>query len=78
MYLYGGLEMKLYRISYYDKDHGNMLAWVGTQADAKRRYKELCSECEQFNVNKPLLVEVPTAKPALLAWLNTHLTTDNG
>jgi len=70
--------MKLYRIHYLDKDHGNMLVWVGTQAAAKKIYRELCSEYESFNVDKPQLVEVPTAKAELLAWLNTYVATDNG
>jgi hypothetical protein len=70
--------MKLYLIAYLDRDNGNCQEWVGTQADSKRRYKELCAEYERFNVDKPLLVEVPTAKPALLAWLNQNCNTNNG
>jgi len=70
--------MKLYRINYHSKDHGSCLMWAGTQADAKRIYKELSVEHEKFNVDKPQLVEVPTAKPALLAWLNVYLVSDNG
>lgn len=72
--------MKLYKIRRYDNDNdnGNMLVWMGTQAAAKKKYKELCSEYWPFTVDKPQLVEVPTAKPALLAWLNTYVATDNG
>ena len=70
--------MKLYLIRYTDKYLGHLLAWTGTQADAKRKYKELREACGKWNVEEPLVMEVPTSKPELLMWLNTHYNTDNG
>lgn len=66
--------MRLYRVTYWTdgatKQHN---AWAGTQADAKRTHKELCDKYERFNVDKPVTVEVPTAKAALINWLNENM-----
>ena len=71
--------MKLYRINYTDRtDNAERCVWVGTQADSKAKYRELCELHDKFNVDKPVLAEVPTDKPGLLAWLNNERHVDLG
>lgn len=71
--------MKLYRIGYTNTTtKEECVWWLGTQADAKAKHKELCEEHERFNVDTPLPVEIPTDKPGLLSWLNKNCNTDNG
>lgn len=53
--------MKLYRIS---NESGLVIGWAGTQADAKTTAKDKNGDWKE--------TEVPTDKPSLLSWLNTH------
>lgn len=66
--------MKLYRIDYdaSDDEDTSRIAWEGTQADAKRRAKELEQKHGHWRVDDPVQVEVPTDKAGLLAWLNEN------
>lgn len=64
--------MKLYRTQGATKDGFNsMLTWQGTQADAAAKRKELIAA--DFSADT-VVVEVPTDKPSLLAWLNANVT----
>lgn len=65
--------MKLYKIEYTNREGVNGVEWVGTQADAKRKHKELVAEHERWNVEPPVSVEIPTSKPQLIAWLNEYV-----
>jgi hypothetical protein len=62
--------VKIYRITYTNAKGRDCERWYGTQADARAWYKTLCEKHERFNVDQPVLVEVPTDKPGLLHWLN--------
>lgn len=63
--------MKLYAIPFTPNSSDSMLvAWVGTQAEAKTKRKELVKEHERFNVDDIVHVDVPTDKTGLLEFLN--------
>ncbi len=72
--------MRLYKITATDDNfgNGNVVAWAGTQADAKAEAKTMQTEFE--SETKPVITEVdfPTDKPGLLTYLNLHFARDNG
>lgn len=70
--------MKLYRIKYTDRDNGMCVAWEGTQADAKRKQRELEKEHGRSQVDDFEPYYVPTDKAGLLHFLNTHADRENG
>jgi hypothetical protein len=69
--------MKLYQVLYGDPaDNKERIYWCGTQAEHKAAKKRLTGE-GAYDI-EVVEVEVPTGKPELLKWLNTHLTRPAG
>jgi hypothetical protein len=67
--------MKLYRIQGRHREEGNIYAWAGTAADAKKTAAKMDDE-HHFKLDDfPTveIVEVPTDKQGLLRWLNVYV-----
>lgn len=64
--------MNLYRIDYRPEGGSWVCSWRGTQASAKQTQRYLEGAHGVHNVVPYKLVEVPTAKPDLLEWLNEN------
>lgn len=75
--------MRLFRVCWQDKDHGNMQRWSASERDARKSVTEIKAEYDadkdwthQLAVEA---VEVPVASKAdFVDWLNRHFDTDNG
>lgn len=74
--------MKVYQLRYDTPDQGRLLVWCGSRRRANRAIKQIQgrldfddSEMTDFIIAPH---DIPTDKPGLLAWLNTHFKTDNG
>ena len=65
--------MKFYITKYDNADKVKRLAWSGTQLDAKQDRKIISAMDGNTNIES-LEFDVPTDKPGLLAFLNTHLS----
>lgn len=76
--------MKLYRVTWHDRDNGRLYAWIGTQREAHATLREIWDNYEGERadaLNDPPViepVEIPTDKAGLLSWLNNNFTSDNG
>ncbi len=72
--------MKLYRANLSCPD-GVRVVWASsrlqTERDA-RAFVEECGDADGMTLLSVTPVNVPTSRPALVAWLNRHLSTDNG
>lgn len=67
--------MKFY-VTRYGASGAKRISWQGTQADAAAKRKDLKEQdCDGIET---IEFEVPTDKPALLAFLNTHVTGEFG
>lgn len=67
--------MRLYRVSYYDKDHGSMLRWAAHKYQALLRRSDLTDNLDACTIEE---IQIPSGKDALVAWLNENFTSDNG
>jgi len=65
--------MQLYRVEYLE-DEQLMVEWFGTQKDVAT-FRRLLKAHPDRTLWGYDLVDVPTRKPELLAWLNTNATT---
>jgi uncharacterized protein YodC (DUF2158 family) len=63
--------MRVHRLEY---DHAgySMIAWFGTESEVKTAIKEHKLKPYEYDHS---VVEVPTDKPGLLAWLNANVNT---
>jgi hypothetical protein len=72
--------MRLYRLNFYDSHRGCLVSWHPSLRAAEREFARLKRK-RQDDVSGPEgihVVDVPTNKVGLLAWLNAHFDTDNG
>lgn len=73
--------MKVYRFDYGDESEGTVVEWYASMreaADAMRKHAAehgLDSGAIEAAVRS---VEIPSAKPELLKWLNANFDRDNG
>ena len=70
--------MNVFRIQWWDLADGNCYAWAATKGEVhqqKQRIRAHTGRKPEFDVE---VVEIPTTKAELVAWLNAHFTTDNG
>jgi hypothetical protein len=70
--------MRLYKIAGISADDGCVIAWAGTQADAKAAAKTMKDDFTMESKPEIEEVDFPTDKPSLLTYLNTYFTRDNG
>lgn len=64
--------MRFYKVTFEPQPGRPQTRWYGTREAATRAFRLLCEQHERFNVDKPLMVNVPTDKPSLLEWLNAN------
>ena len=74
--------MLLYKVEWDDVHAGRMLSWHPSSAEARKERKRIRREETggDFEVIKAeiYMVDVPTHKAGLVAWLNNTLNVDNG
>jgi hypothetical protein len=74
------VNMKIYRCTKNHKDFGNMLSWHSSKREADAELRRFQKE-RGDSPNGPEdvdVVDVPTDRAGLLAWLNAHFDCDNG
>ena len=74
--------MRVWRVYWQDPDLGTLVRWRSSKAHGKARLKRALDELGDRADTGPSgveLVEIPTyTKVALINWLNTNMTSDNG
>ncbi len=71
--------MKIYRCTVSDDQDGTFLSWHFNKADAARHLrKALQKDTVEPTLSAVTVVDIPTDKAGLIAWLNLYFSTDNG
>lgn len=63
--------MRIHRLEYDDQDKRARFEWFGTEAEVKATVKERQYKPYEYD---HMLVEIPTDKAGLIAWLNEYLS----
>jgi hypothetical protein len=70
--------VNVYRANLSTSD-GVAVLWAASKRQAESKARAYAEDChDDASVLSIRLVRVPDTKPALLAWLNANLSTDNG
>ena len=75
--------MKIYQSHWWDKDCGRVLEWHASNREAVKSVNAALVEAKACGDDPPSpfgveLFNIPASKRGLIAWLNNHVTTDNG
>ena len=70
-------KIKIYKLTWTNNHEGFIIFWAKSKKEATSKWLALTKDDGNsgFILHKVLF---PATKPLILAWLNTHFTTDNG
>jgi hypothetical protein len=70
--------VKIYQIWRSDPHEGNILEWAATMSAARQRLSEISESEGSDTASRIFEFEVPLTRAGFVAFLNKHLTRDNG
>ena len=69
--------MKIYRATYWDRDHGQLPSWHSNKNSAKIWASEMLENGPSQGPCEVELWDIPTDKRGLIGWLNANFRSDN-